>query len=335
MRLTARRWLRIGARFCPSRTNLSDFLIPGGLFETVCTALPSPNTISLSKAADQATGLRTPPSVSHSSLVYFGKLARILDDALASNSLGSVIVLFGVAIIGFWSPNFYRLVGISISTSSLPAFYGALAFGADQRRRQYRFLAEHAASPRYVWLARHVIWFGAMNMLCFIIAIAMMVATGYMVHRAAQGQAAYQPWGNPLQPWGYQYYQFDLANQVRAGTLFSFLGAPAWRRSPCLPRTLRSTLFDVHSQRNHRRVRRHYLVDSAHLLGPPRSSPGNSSGTLFLNPLAFGAMVATWLRAGPTGLPSETPGGHLVATRRRRYRTALCSPFVPAVLHPT
>lgn len=42
-----------------------------------------------------------------------------------------------------------------------PTLYGAMAFSADQRRGSYRFLAEHAARPRYVWLARHAVWLGA------------------------------------------------------------------------------------------------------------------------------------------------------------------------------
>ncbi len=44
----------------------------------------------------------------------------------------------------------------------VPALFGAMAFSADQRRGSYRFLAEHAARPRYVWLARHVVWLGTL-----------------------------------------------------------------------------------------------------------------------------------------------------------------------------
>ncbi len=44
----------------------------------------------------------------------------------------------------------------------LPALYGAMAFGADQRRRRYLFLAEHAAWPRYIWLTRHLLWGGTL-----------------------------------------------------------------------------------------------------------------------------------------------------------------------------
>ncbi len=40
----------------------------------------------------------------------------------------------------------------------IPAMCGALAFRSDQRGRQFRFLADHAAAPRQVWLARHAVW---------------------------------------------------------------------------------------------------------------------------------------------------------------------------------
>src|SRR5262249_34065857 len=46
----------------------------------------------------------------------------------------------------------------------VPALYGAMAFYCDQRRGNYRFLAEHAARPRYIWLARQIVWLGALVM---------------------------------------------------------------------------------------------------------------------------------------------------------------------------
>jgi hypothetical protein len=54
----------------------------------------------------------------------------------------------------------------------LPSLYGALAFGADQRRANYRFLAEHAARPRYVWISRHTVWLGALVAIAVGLAIA-------------------------------------------------------------------------------------------------------------------------------------------------------------------
>jgi hypothetical protein len=47
----------------------------------------------------------------------------------------------------------------------VPALFGAMAFHADQRRESYRFLAEHAARPGYVWFSRHIVWLGALVVL--------------------------------------------------------------------------------------------------------------------------------------------------------------------------
>jgi hypothetical protein len=48
------------------------------------------------------------------------------------------------------------------SAFAVPASFGALVFSADQRRRQFTFLAEHAAPPRYVWFTRNLLWLIAM-----------------------------------------------------------------------------------------------------------------------------------------------------------------------------
>ena len=40
----------------------------------------------------------------------------------------------------------------------VPGLSGAMVFRPEQRRDQYRFLAEHAGRPRLVWLARLVVW---------------------------------------------------------------------------------------------------------------------------------------------------------------------------------
>ncbi len=53
-----------------------------------------------------------------------------------------------------------------------PALLGALAFRADQQRDHRLFLATHAAKPRYVWLARHVVWFGVVLLLGIVIHLA-------------------------------------------------------------------------------------------------------------------------------------------------------------------
>lgn len=53
-----------------------------------------------------------------------------------------------------------------------PALLGALAFRADQKRDHRLFLATHAAWPRYVWFARHVVWLGTVLLLGIVIYIS-------------------------------------------------------------------------------------------------------------------------------------------------------------------
>lgn len=85
-------------------------------------------------------------------------------------------------------------VAIGIGTIYFgPTLYGALAFAADQRRGNVRFLAEHAAMPRYVWLSRHVVWLGALFALTAVLSVAVtMVVTTGLQYR----------WQDPRNNWG-------------------------------------------------------------------------------------------------------------------------------------
>ncbi len=51
----------------------------------------------------------------------------------------------------------------------IPALFGALVFRNDQKRNHRLFLATHSAHPRYVWLARQVVWFGALIVVLYVI----------------------------------------------------------------------------------------------------------------------------------------------------------------------
>jgi hypothetical protein len=74
---------------------------------------------------------------------------------------------------------------VLLTSFVLPSLCGALAFSADQRRRQYRFLAEHAAPPRHVWLARHILWLGGILFAMFIVIFAIMLFAILMLHGVA------------------------------------------------------------------------------------------------------------------------------------------------------
>jgi hypothetical protein len=77
-------------------------------------------------------------------------------------------VILAVAIAGF---------GTSQGSDQLAAYLeaplvvigglmGTFVFHSDQRRRQFRFLAEHGVSPRRLWWTRQVSWFALLLVLC-------------------------------------------------------------------------------------------------------------------------------------------------------------------------
>jgi hypothetical protein len=68
------------------------------------------------------------------------------------------------------------------SACFLPAIYGAMVFGADQQRQRYRFLAEHAAPPRWVWLARITVWGLAAFLMMAIMLVALVAISGAAFH---------------------------------------------------------------------------------------------------------------------------------------------------------
>ncbi|TWU29440.1 hypothetical protein [Bythopirellula polymerisocia] len=51
----------------------------------------------------------------------------------------------------------------------LPALFGALVFRGDQKRNHRLFLATHSARPRLVWLARQIVWLGALLIVLHVI----------------------------------------------------------------------------------------------------------------------------------------------------------------------
>jgi hypothetical protein len=57
----------------------------------------------------------------------------------------------------------------------VPTLYGAMAFYCDQRRGSFRFLAEHAGRPRFVWLARNIVWLGSLFCIWLLLMILAVV----------------------------------------------------------------------------------------------------------------------------------------------------------------
>jgi hypothetical protein len=90
--------------------------------------------------------------------------------------VAAVLALGNAVVLTLLQPGATFATAAWLATSLfIPAMYGALAFSADKRRGGYRFLAEHAARPRYVWLARHIVWLGvplALTVFAYVAATA-------------------------------------------------------------------------------------------------------------------------------------------------------------------
>jgi hypothetical protein len=170
----------------------------------------------------------------------------------------------------------------------VPALYGAMAFSADQRRGNHRFLAEHAARPRYVWLARHVVWLGTLLVLTTVIFLVVVSLTALGVQFVARlfldelVQAGRElHFGNDLPALLTHFVQgaglawLGILTAYSLGQLCSML-----LRSEILAAFIALVLSVV--------ITAWAVVLFAWQL----------SGWMFLFPLAAALMLATWLRAG-------------------------------------
>lgn len=93
----------------------------------------------------------------------------------------AAVFLLGVASVVTLTGSRGEVAAASWLATSLfvPALFGALAFSADQRRGSHRFLAEHAVRPRYVWLARHIVWLGTLLVFSITIWLVVTSLTGW------------------------------------------------------------------------------------------------------------------------------------------------------------
>lgn len=182
--LVARRWLIIGNR-----------PLPGGVAQRI-PFRPSAWIANVTQVFSRSTGRDSAPA---QSLSRRGTLTRLLWHAWRENwkmllmpfavaiFLYVAVIALGGTIIG---TEFATVVCAAIAFL-LPTLYGAMAFGADQRRGKYRFLAEHAASPRYVWLSRHVVWLGSLVGISLIVAVAASLAGVLTLHYTTGQRISY------------------------------------------------------------------------------------------------------------------------------------------------
>jgi hypothetical protein len=172
----------------------------------------------------------------------------------------------------------------------VPALYGAMAFYPDQRRSSYRFLAEHAARPRYTWLARQIVWLGAL-IAAWLLAIGVLAVLAW--HREEFNSRRmfeyYLEWGNgpSLSRIIYYFgYGAELAMQVFITASFGAL--VAYGLGQLLSMAIRSEILAA------------FL---ALLLAPVVGAwvyavyLWQLSPTQFLLPIFAGLTLATWLRA--------------------------------------
>ncbi len=208
-----------------------------------------------------------------------------------------------VGLVGFTYRN-DELVEFLLASTPLfvPALYGAMAFYADQRRGNYQFLAEHAARPRYVWLARHVIWLGSLVAVWLLLMGICVAFMGALIrHSLWRFVNDYIHWGAFQYP-GAPDIVYDLAdgsNYVfRLASLASFGGLVAYSIGQLCSMALRSEILAAFVA---------LLLSFVVCAWVAALFAWQLGGWMFLLPLFAGFMLATWLRApdwiaGPNSL---------------------------------
>ena len=175
---------------------------------------------------------------------------------------------------------------------TVPALYGAMTFYTDQRRDSYRFLAEHAAQPRYVWLARNIVWLGALAAATFIIVSIVAAVVGTIIWLAASDSL------NQFIRWGASQYPSAASTEYElvhgAGAIFRFTclatlgGLVAYGIGQFCSMKLRSEILAAFIS---------MLLSTLVCAWVATLFVWQLSGWFFLLPLFAGTMLATWFRA--------------------------------------
>jgi hypothetical protein len=173
----------------------------------------------------------------------------------------------------------------------LPALYGSMAFYADQRRRNYQFLAEHAAQPRYVWLARHTVWLGSLVILSFGLALICLLTVGSRFTSMAAGALSEYIWGEQRYPPPAQIIHeiTDAAAVImRVMTVGTFGSLLAYSVGQLCSMLLRSEILAAFVA---------LLLSTVVTAWIMLVAAWQLPGWLFILPLFIGFMAATWLRS--------------------------------------
>jgi hypothetical protein len=174
----------------------------------------------------------------------------------------------------------------------VPALYGALAFHADQRRGNYRFLAEHAARPRYVWFARHVVWLGFLAIIAIFVFTVVLLIGRVALEISASRFIEYETLWSNYQHSNAQSLVYAIATGADDGWRFVCLAAGggllAYSIGQLSSMTIRSEILSVFVA---------LILSFVVAIWMAALFAWRLPGWLFLFPLFAGFMLASWLRA--------------------------------------
>lgn len=212
------------------------------------------------------------------------------------------IICLAIGVSGGWlysvenrHPVLYPFAGFCLfcCVAASPPLLGALAFSADQRRGSVRFLAEHAASPRIVWLSRHIVWLGVLTAVMGVVIIAAATFLTNVIQTQLQDFLNFCDMVNPL-PYAYDVRQLyeDVSLGLSAGTtIMKYLWCgvlTAYAIGQFCSMVLRSEILSAFTSL----VLAVVLVFWIKIL-----FLWNLSSWFFLLPFAIAFLAATWLRA--------------------------------------
>lgn len=120
-------------------------------------------------------------------LFRWGMLGKLLWQSVRQ-SWKAIVAATAIGLVLMFATDLIRMTLIGarqpLSLLFLPALYGALTFRADQRRLQYRFLAEHAGRPRMIWLSRQLTWLAPTITWCLVVHVGVwLVGHRLLLHR--------------------------------------------------------------------------------------------------------------------------------------------------------
>jgi hypothetical protein len=205
--------------------------------------------------------------------------------------LGVAALIFaGIAAVFGLAHVFNDFSGFLIPTSLLfaPALYGAMAFYPDQRRSNYRFLAEHAARPRYIWFARHIVWLGALAAAWLLLIVGIAAIIGHFAKVDSRELFdEFTGWGAAA-PYTMYYLTVGAEIITRVVIAATFGALVAYGVGQFLSMAIRSEILAAFLA-----LLLSFVVGAWVYV----CYFWELSATIFLLPIFIGVMLATWLRA--------------------------------------